>query len=47
MESEFNAFKKEPAGKPIKTGKTEFSSIGNIDSNDARIAAIMGMKKNK
>ena len=47
MESEFNAFKKEPAGKPIKTGKTEFSSIGNIDSNDARVAAIMGMKKNK
>lgn len=45
MESAFNAFKSEPAGKPIADGKIEFN---NEESNpDAKIQAILSLRKNK
>jgi hypothetical protein len=45
MQSEFNAFKKEPAGKPIKSGKTDFSAMGDTsDSDNAKVKAIMALK---
>jgi hypothetical protein len=45
MQSEFNAFKKEPAGKPIKSGKTDFSAIEEkMNSEEAKIKAIMALK---
>lgn len=45
MESDFNAFKKEPAGKPIKSGKTDFSAMEDTSGSDnARVKAIMALK---
>ena len=45
MESDFNAFKKEPAGKPIKSGKTDFSAMEQrLNSEEAKIKAIMALK---
>lgn len=45
MESEFNAFKKEPAGKPIKSGKSDFSAVEErLNSEEAKIKAIMALK---
>jgi hypothetical protein len=45
MESEFNAFKKEPAAKPIKSGKTDFSAIEErMNSEELKIKAIMALK---
>ena len=45
MQSEFNAFKKEPAGKPIKSGKTDFSAMEDrLNSEEAKIKAIMALK---
>lgn len=45
MQSEFNAFKKEPAGKPIKSGKTDFSAMEErLNSEEAKIKAIMALK---
>jgi hypothetical protein len=45
MQSEFNAFKKEPAGKPIKSGKTDFSAVEDrLNSEEAKIKAIMALK---
>lgn len=44
MESDFNAFKKEPAAQPVKVNKAEFSSEEN-NSEDARIKAIMALKR--
>jgi hypothetical protein len=44
VEKQFNAFKKEPAGKKVADGKVDFNK--NEDSNDdARLAAIMGLRK--
>jgi hypothetical protein len=45
IENQFKSFKKEPAGKKISDGKTEFNKQENIDSLDARIASIMSMRK--
>ena len=45
MQNEFNAFKKEPAGKPIKSGKTDFSAIEErMNSEELKIKAIMALK---
>ena len=45
MESDFNAFKKEPAGKPIKSGKTDFSAVEDrLNSEEFKIKAIMALK---
>lgn len=45
MENDFSSFKKQPAGKKIADGKTEFNKEEKIDSVDARIASIMSMRK--
>ena len=45
MNEEFEAFKKEPAGKKISDGKTDFNKQENVNSDDARIAAIMSLRK--
>jgi len=44
MENEFKAFKKQPAGKKISDGKTDFNKVEKLDSVDARIASIMSMR---
>jgi len=46
VKSEFNAFKKEPAGKKISDGKTDFNKQSNSDDVIAdRLAAIAAMRK--
>jgi preprotein translocase subunit YajC len=46
MNAEFNAFKKEPAGKKISDGKTDFNKQSNSDDVIAdRLAAIAAMRK--
>ena len=46
MQSEFNSFKKEPAGKKISDGKTDFNKQSNSDDVVAeRLAAIAAMRK--
>jgi len=45
IENQFNAFKKEPAGKKISDGKTEFYKQEETNSEEARIAAIMSLRK--
>jgi hypothetical protein len=46
LENEFKAFKKEPAGRKIADGKTEFTRTNNIDDDvDARVAAIIALRK--
>ncbi len=45
MEADFNSFKKQPAGKKISDGKTDFNKQENLNSDDARIAAIMSMRR--
>ncbi len=45
MEADFNSFKKQPAGKKISDGKTDFNKQENVNSDDARIAAIMSLRK--
>ncbi len=44
MKNDFNAFKKQPAGKKISDGKTDFNKEEKLDSVDARIASIMSMR---
>jgi len=44
VENEFKAFKKQPAGKKISDGKTDFNKVEKLDSVDARIASIMSMR---
>jgi hypothetical protein len=44
MKGEFEAFKKEPAAKPIANGKTDFVKQNNNDLVDARVAAILSQK---
>jgi hypothetical protein len=44
MKNDFNAFKKEPAGKKISDGKTDFNKQEKLDSIDARVASIMSMR---
>jgi hypothetical protein len=45
MKNDFNTFKKQPAGKKISDGKTDFNKVEKLDSVDARIASIMSMRK--
>jgi hypothetical protein len=45
--NDFESFKKEPAGKKINGGKTDFSNVEKINSDDARIATIMSFRKLK
>ena len=46
MESDFNSFKKEPAGKKISDGKTDFNKQSNSDDVVSdRLAAISAMRK--
>jgi len=47
VQSDFEAFKKLPAGKKISDGKVDFNKQENFNSSDAKIEAIMKMKKNK
>jgi len=44
MKNDFNAFKKQPAGKKISDGKTDFNKVEKLDSVDARVASIMSMR---
>lgn len=45
MKGEFEAFKKEPAAKPIKSGKTDFSVMEDrLNSEELKIKAIMALK---
>jgi hypothetical protein len=45
LENEFKAFKKEPAGKKISDGKTEFNKINDGDELDARVATLLALRK--
>lgn len=46
VKADFNSFKKEPAGKKISDGKTDFNKHSNSDSElDARVAAITALRK--
>jgi hypothetical protein len=45
MNAEFNAFKSEPAGKKIPNGKTEQFNNENLSPEEAKLAAIMGLRK--
>ena len=45
VQSEFNAFKKAPAAKPIPNGKTDFST-NNENSEDSKIKAILKLRNN-
>ncbi len=45
IEADFKSFKKEPAGKKISDGKTDFNKQEKLDSVDARVASIMSMRK--
>jgi hypothetical protein len=48
LETEFKAFKKEPAGRKLADGKTEFAKTNNNDDElDARVAAIIALRNNK
>ena len=48
VKSDFNSFKKEPAGKKISDGKTDFNKQSSSDDVIAeRLAAISAMRKNK
>ena len=45
--NDFESFKKEPAGKKINGGKTDFSNVEKLNSDDARVATIMSFRKLK
>jgi len=44
IDADFNAFKKEPAGKKIADGKTEFNKVSKNSENDI-IAGIMRLRE--
>ena len=44
MNSEFNSFKSEPAGKRVRDGKTEQFNKEELDPMDAKLAAINGLR---
>jgi hypothetical protein len=46
MKSDFSAFKKEPAAKPIANGKTDFNKQSFSNDLDSQIEKIMAMRKN-
>jgi len=45
IKKDFSAFKKEPAGKKISDGKTDFNKQEELNSVDAKIASIMSMRR--
>ena len=48
FETDFEAFKKEPAAKKINSGKTDFNKVDKlVDSTNDRIGAILAMRKIK
>lgn len=46
VQSQFEAFKKEPSAKKIANGKTDFNKTNNSDDIDAKLATIMSLRKN-
>lgn len=44
MNSEFNSFKSEPAGKRVRDGKTEQFNKEELNQMDAKLAAINGLR---
>jgi hypothetical protein len=46
LENNFNKFKKEPAGKKVSDGKTEFNSEPIVSEN-AKLDAILALRNNK
>ena len=44
MNSEFNSFKSEPAGKRVRDGKTEQFNKEELDPMNAKLAAINGLR---
>lgn len=46
IESSFNAFKKEPAGKKVSDGKTEFNSE-SVSNENPKLEAILALRNNK
>ena len=47
LQNQFQAFSKEPAGKKIPNGKTEFNKTNNDSIEDIRIATIMSLRNKK
>lgn len=47
MDMEFSSFKKEPAGKKISDGKTEFNKQEKTNDVDAKVASIMSLRNSK
>jgi hypothetical protein len=47
LQNQFQAFSKEPAGKKISDGKTEFNKTNNDVFEDPRIANIMALRNKK
>jgi hypothetical protein len=48
LNSEFEAFKKEPSSKKIANGKTDFSKESKVDNDiEAKMAMIMSLRNNK
>lgn len=46
LQNQFQSFSKEPAGKKIPNGKTEFNKL-NVIEEDPRIASIMALRNKK
>lgn len=46
LQEEFKAFKKEPAAKPIASGKTDFNKQFNTNDIDEKLQTIMSLRKN-
>jgi len=47
VENEFNAFKKEPAGKKISDGKTEFNKLNIEDPIQSKLDIIKSLRNNQ
>jgi hypothetical protein len=47
MKNDFEAFKKEPAAKPIANGKTDFNKQSKNDEIDSKLEMIMSLRNKK
>jgi hypothetical protein len=47
MKNDFEAFKKEPAAKPIANGKTDFNKQSKNDEVDSKLEMIMSLRNKK
>jgi hypothetical protein len=47
MKNDFEAFKKEPAAKPIANGKTDFNKQSKSDELDSKLEMIMSLRNKK